>query len=68
MPIKWPDQKEQHGDTLTLYIIAEKYPNGRAPIMIFSYRFYGVKKAFIQTYEFMDKRTDERATETIIFD
>ena len=68
MPIKCSDWKNQHGDTLPLFIILGGYSNRRAHIMIFSYRCYGVKKAFIRTYECMDERTDERTTETIIFD
>ena len=36
--------------------------------MICSYRCYGVKKAFIQSYELMGVKTHERATETIIFE
>ena len=45
-----------------------EYSNVRAPIMICSYRCYGLKKTPIRTYERMDEQTDERATETIIFD
>ena len=67
LPSNWSDWKE-HGDTLTLCIIREEYSNGHAPIMICSYICYGVKKAFIRTYERMGVWTDERSTETIIFD
>ena len=52
---------------MKLCIMREEYSNGLAPIIICSYRCYGVKEAFIRTYESMGVRTDERATKTIIF-
>ena len=67
-PSKWSDRKDQNGDNMPLCIIHGEYSNGRAPIMICSYRRYGVKKAFLWTYMCMDEQKDERTTETIIFD
>ena len=62
----WPGVAA-HEYSAIMYYTGE-YSNGRAPIMIGSYRCYGVKKSCIQTYELMDERTDERNIETIIFD
>ena len=61
--IKWSDRRDQHGDTLPLCIIQGEYSNEYAPIMICSYICYELKKASIQTYERMDEKIDERATE-----